>query len=160
MTKRKYRKEGEEGNKVAWFINNSIWSRTFVERHLRRRSRFFSVSSRYRLRFTPPLPFISGDRGSQPRLCLRYFSFGYAFGIVIYIYILSACARLRHPREEIWRGMRTFHNRYRVLNVLVSIRHVNFPFTMTSTKISTGFVLYIYIHRSNSLFSSYLPCQV
>lgn len=86
------------------------------------------------------------------RLCLR--------NCYIYIYILSACARLRHPREEIWRGMRTFHNRYRVLNVLVSIRHVNFPFTMTSTKISTGFVLYIYIHRSNSLFSSYLPCQV
>lgn len=96
-------REGEEENKVAWFINNSIWSRTFVERHLRRRSRFFPVSSRYRLHFTPP---ISGARASQ-RLCLRYFSFGYAFGIVIYFLpaclslCLSLCARLRHPREEI-----------------------------------------------------------
>lgn len=125
--------EGEEENKVAWFINNSIWSRTFVERHLRRRSRFFPVSSRYRLHFTPP---ISGARASQ-RLCLRYFSFGYAFGIVIYFLpaCLSVClsvsslrARLRHPREEIWRGKRTFHNHYRVLKgpSFVAIRDVNF----------------------------------
>lgn len=62
----------------------------------------------------------------------------------------SACARLRHPREQIWRGKRTFHNRYRVLKVLVSWRSVNFPFT---TKISTGFVLYIYIYIDRILSS-------
>lgn len=35
-----------EENKAPWFINNSIWSRAFTERHLRPpRSRFFPVSS-------------------------------------------------------------------------------------------------------------------
>lgn len=35
-----------EENKAPWFINNSIWSRAFAERHLRPpRSRFFPVSS-------------------------------------------------------------------------------------------------------------------
>lgn len=38
--------EYREENKAAWFINNSIWSRTFAEQHLRPlRSRFFLVSS-------------------------------------------------------------------------------------------------------------------
>lgn len=37
---------GQEENKAAWFINNSIWFRAFAERHLRPpRSRFFLVSS-------------------------------------------------------------------------------------------------------------------
>jgi len=40
------REERVEENKAPWFINNSIWSRAFTERHLRPpRSRFFPVSS-------------------------------------------------------------------------------------------------------------------
>lgn len=139
--------EGEKGwveeNKVAWFINNSIWSWAFVERHLRRRSRVFLVSS-----ISSSLYSLHFRAEARSVYVTSYFFFGYAFGIVIYFRLCDYGSRALTGSRKIWRGKRSFHNHYRVLKGPSFVAAVSFPFATISIKILTGLYIYIDLARS------------
>lgn len=139
--------EGENGwveeNKVAWFINNSIWFWAFVERHLRRRSRVFLVSS-----ISSPLYSLHFRAEARSVYVTSYFFFGYAFGIVIYFRLCDYGSRALTGSRKIWRGRRSFHNHYRVLKGPTFVAAVSFPFATISIKILAGFCIYMDLARS------------
>lgn len=144
MTKRKYREEGKgvvEENKVAWFINNSIWSRAFVERHLRRRSRFFRVSS-----ISSPLYSLHFRAETRSVYAFVFLLWLCLWNCYIHTFVCAITGACSVAHEEICRGKRSFHNHYRALKgpTLATTPPPpppfasKFPFT---TKISRAFLI-------------------